>query len=111
MKDSYNEGPASHDGPESCTDASKCAGEALTGVHMGGVLSRENKRNQGAADVMSGGRQHACDRKGKSISNPVRSETSSTCGNSMRENRDIPCLPLKVAPKVVLGRSMTARQQ
>ena len=95
MKESHNEGPASHDGPESCAGAREGTGEALTGVHMGGVLSRENKRKQGADDVMSGGRQHAYGRKGESISNPARSETSSTCGNSMRENREIPCLPFE----------------
>ena len=95
MKESHNEGPASHDGPESCAGAREGTGEALTGVHMGGVLSRENKRNQGADAVMSGGRQHAYVRKGENISNPARSETSSTCGNSMRENREIPCLPFE----------------
>jgi len=59
---------------------------------MGGVLSRENKPNQGAGVVRSSGRQHGYGRKGEIIRDPVRSETSSTGGNSMRENREIPCL-------------------
>ena len=41
MKEPDDEGLASHIGPESCTDARKSGGEALTGVHVGWVLSRE----------------------------------------------------------------------
>jgi hypothetical protein len=52
MKESDIKGLASHDGPESCACSRKTAGKALTGVHMGGVLSRENRCNQGA-DVLS----------------------------------------------------------
>jgi group II intron reverse transcriptase/maturase len=62
---------------------------------MGGVLSRDNRRNQGADAVVLSGRQHACARKGKRISNPARSKTSGTYGNFMRENREIPCFPFE----------------
>ena len=41
MKESYGEGIASHTGPKSCAGVRKGAGEALTGVHAGPVLSRE----------------------------------------------------------------------
>ena len=90
MKESYTEGPASHGDPESCASARKGAGEALTGAHMGGVLSRETRRNQGADDVVLSGRQHTRTRQGECSGDPARSQTSSTCGNSMRENREIP---------------------
>src|SRR5215469_11004064 len=93
MKESDIQGPASQDGPESCAGSREAVRKALTGVHMGGVLSRENRCNQGADDVVLCGRQYADGRNGKQISNPARSETSSTCGNSMRENREIPCPP------------------
>jgi len=95
MKESHNEGPARHDGPESCAGARGGTGEALTGVHMGGVLSRENRCNQGADDVVLCGRQHASAQNGESTSDPARSETSSTCRNFMRENREIPFLPFE----------------
>jgi len=95
MKESYTEGPASHGDPESCAGIRENAGEALTGAYMGGVLSRENRRNQGADDVVLCGRPHACAQNGESTSNPARSETSSTCRNSMRENREIPFLPFE----------------
>lgn len=42
MKVPYDEGIASHIGPESCADARKGIGEALTGEKAGQVLSREN---------------------------------------------------------------------
>ena len=41
MKEPYVEGPATHDGPESCTGDHEGAGEALTGAHAGRVLSRD----------------------------------------------------------------------
>src|SRR5215469_17613211 len=94
MKESDIQGRASQDGPESGARSHKTASKALTGVRMGGVLSRENKCNQGADAVVQSGRQYADGRNGEHISNPARSETSSTCGNSMRENREIPYLPL-----------------
>ena len=41
MKVSYGEGLAIHTGSESCITVRKGAGEALTGVRAGQVLSRE----------------------------------------------------------------------
>ena len=41
MKVPYDEGVASHIGPESCVCCRKAVGEALTGESAGRVLSRE----------------------------------------------------------------------
>ena len=41
MKESYVEGLATHDGPESCAVTREGRGEALTGARAGRVLSRE----------------------------------------------------------------------
>ncbi len=41
MKEPYIEGLATRDGPESCVDVREDGGEALTGVRMGRVSSRE----------------------------------------------------------------------
>jgi RNA-directed DNA polymerase len=60
----------------------------MTGARTGRVLSRENKRNQGADAVIASGRQHRHAQNGEGMSDPARSETSSMCGNSMRENRE-----------------------
>ena len=48
MEELHGEGLASRTGPESCADSCKTGREALTGVHAGGVMNREMKRNQGA---------------------------------------------------------------
>jgi RNA-directed DNA polymerase len=45
MEVPYDEGVASHIGPESCTGARKGAGEALTGESAGRALSRESEFN------------------------------------------------------------------
>ncbi len=63
MKESYEEGVASHLGPESCVDAREGKGEALTGVRSGQVWSREKVDSpqgevQGADAVDESGRQH-----------------------------------------------------
>lgn len=104
MRESYIEGPASHDGPESCAGSRKGAGEALTGAHTGGVLSRENRCNQGADAVVLSGRPRADRRQGESAGDPARSETSSMCGNSMHENREIPCSPPGDGPRGRAGK-------
>ena len=43
MKESYVEGLAAHDGPESCVGVREDDGEALTGVRAGRVFSRETE--------------------------------------------------------------------
>jgi len=47
MKESYVEGLAAHDGPESCVGVRKGDGEALTGVRAGRVFSRERHNPPG----------------------------------------------------------------
>ena len=58
MKEPYGEGLASHTDPESCMVSREAGHEALTGAHVGGVLSREMTGNQDADAVYSAGRQH-----------------------------------------------------
>jgi len=58
MQEPYGEGLASHTDPESCVDSCKAGREALTGAHVGGVLSREMPGNQDADAVYSAGRPH-----------------------------------------------------
>lgn len=43
MQESYIEGVANHDDPESCVGSREAVGEALTGARAGRVLSREIK--------------------------------------------------------------------
>jgi hypothetical protein len=95
MKELYIEDLASHSDPESCVYSRKGIDEALTGAHTGRILSREIRCNQGADDVVLCGRQHGHVRHGECMPDPARSKTPGMCGNSMRENREIPCPPCK----------------
>jgi len=60
MKESYVEGLAAHDGPESCVGVREGGGEALTGVRAGRVFSRERRlppgrrRSKGMRKATSG---------------------------------------------------------
>ena len=94
MKESYGEGVATHTDPESCAVVREGGGEALTGAHAGRVLSRENGGSlRGADAVDTGGRLHRSCRQREMRTDPARSETPSTHGNTSHRNREIPRLP------------------
>jgi len=78
MKVSYDEGVASHVGPESCVDDRKVMDEALTGESAGRVLSLENVMLRGADAVLSGGRQQRSIRHREDRPHPAWSETPRT---------------------------------
>ena len=65
MKESYVEGVAAHNGPESCGVAREGGVEALTGETAGWVLSREMLNVRGADAVEKSGRQHGGHRHGE----------------------------------------------
>ena len=90
MKVLYVEGLASRDGSESCAGIREDVGEALTGVHVGRVLSREKLFIRGADAVEKSGRQHGMVRYGEHCVGPARSKTSRTHGHHLLGNREIP---------------------
>ena len=97
MKESYVEGLAAHDGPESCAGGGNSAGEALTGVRAGWVSSREihapvreHRVLRGADAVEEGGRPHPARRQREARWDPARSKTPGTHGNISHGNREIP---------------------
>ena len=61
MQVRYDEGVATHIGPEPCVVAREGAGEASAGECTGQPLSRERKIVPGADDVTWCGRQHGSD--------------------------------------------------
>ena len=93
MKESYECEVATHIGPESCGAAREGGVEALTGVRAGQVLSRESNLLRGADAVRRCGRQHRLSRYRERQTDPARSETLCTYGNTSRGSREIPCLP------------------
>lgn len=111
MKESYVEGVATHDGPESCVVAREGGGEALTGVRAGRVLSRERTVSlRGADAVEEGGRQHLERRYRKAFRDPARSETPSTHGNTSLGNREIPSSPAADGAAGRVGKSKDVRR-
>lgn len=104
MKEPYSEDLTSHIGPESCIYNGNGMYEALTGDHVGQVLSRKNNTYYGVPT--SSGRTEGnirCVVNGKTHQNPVRSETLCTHDKlSTREPGD-PMFDLGDGAKVRVG--------
>ena len=111
MKESYVEGIASHDGPESCGVLRKGRAEALTGVGAGRVLSRERALLQEADAVGRSGRQNRTHRYREMRSAPARSETPRTQRNTSHENREILCPPAAAGAAGRVGKSKDVRRR
>ena len=105
MKESYVEGLANHNGPESCVEWRDSLGEALTGVRAGRVLSREINSVRDADLLMRWGRPQPTRRFGKAWRNPARSETPGMYGNNLRENRE----NLRLPKQARLGRIVKSK--
>jgi hypothetical protein len=69
----YGEGLAIHTDPESCAGIREDAGEALTGVRIGGVSSGVSYVVRGADAVVVGRRQQAKVRHRKDLHHPASS--------------------------------------
>jgi RNA-directed DNA polymerase len=95
MGELYGEGVAIHAGPESCVGVREGVGEALTGVRAGWAIEpRDLNEVRGADAVHTGGRPHWQRRSRESLAGPARSKNLGTYGISMRENREVPRLPV-----------------
>ena len=95
MKEPYSEDLASHAGPESCIFTGNGMYEALTGVHVGQVLNRENNTYSGVPT--SSGRTEGnicCIVKGEIQQNPAWSETLCTYGKLLTREPGDPILDL-----------------
>lgn len=117
MKESYVEGLAPHNGPESCVVARKGCGEALTGERTGRVLSREIHAPEVFPRVLRGadalevsGRPHRSRRHREASSVPARSETPCTFGSTLRGNREILGLSVYRGFTDRIGKSKDARR-
>jgi hypothetical protein len=110
MKESYGEDLASHTDPESCAVARKGGREALTGACAGGLLSREIIPVRGADVVSVSGRLHPIPRHGKKYGDLARSENPSMHRNTSRENREIPCSPVRDGATGRIGKSKDTSQ-
>ncbi len=105
MKESDTEGVATHSGPESCADVREGVGEALTGVRAGWAIEPRNQLFVGADVVVVGGRQHPWQRFRELLGDPARSKNLCMHGISLRENREVPRLPVQM----MVGRAVQGR--
>src|SRR4051794_13726730 len=99
MKESHDEGLASHIGPESCVGDREVAGEALTGVHAGRVLSCETLSGTPTPLSEAEGNIAGID-QGEMPVSPAQSQTPKIVykdrrmrENSPHGNRETSCLP------------------
>jgi hypothetical protein len=87
MKESYDEGVASHIDPESCLDDPRGRGEALTGGNTGGLLSSENTKTRRPILLSDGeGETESRDKRVAHCSGGA--VEPGMCGHSPHENRD-----------------------
>lgn len=93
MKESHIEGLANHNDPESCAGVCEDARRSVDRGTYGRSIEPRKQANPGADAVELSGRQHDEPRDGERNIDPARSEASSTYGNSMRENREVPGPP------------------
>ena len=96
MEELYIEGLANHDDREPCAGAREGAGEASVAARAGQAIEPRNHRVRGADAVYEAGRQHRQQRYRELLAGPARSENQGMYGTSMRENREVPCPPVRV---------------
>jgi hypothetical protein len=92
MRESYIEGVASHDGPELCVGDPRERSEALAGVRAGRAIEPRNSLVRGAHVLSSAEGKTAGGVIREPSADPAWSENHGMYGNSMRENREVPCL-------------------
>ena len=90
MKVSYDEGLASHVGPESCVAAREGVGEALTGERASRVSSLENFIVRSADAVASSGRQQRTPRQRERRPHSAWSETPCAHRSISQGRQDLP---------------------
>jgi hypothetical protein len=92
MKESYIEGLANHDDPELCVGDPRGRSEALAGVRAGRAIEPRNDLLRGAHVVSSAEGNIVVGVMREPQADPAWSENHGMYGNSMRENREVPCL-------------------
>jgi hypothetical protein len=100
---SPSEGLANHTVPESCADTREGDGEALTGVRIGWVLSRENN-TPGTPTLCIERKATWTGASSRAPGRPGAVVDPSMCVRSLSGNREISRLARAVAPWSASGR-------
>ena len=90
MKESYDEGIASHIGPESCGGVRKDAVEALTGVRAGWPLNPESSRTGVPTRILLRGRPHRVRTISQDLTQTPRDPRPHARTETSCERRDTP---------------------
>ena len=101
MKESCSEVLAGHADPESYADDGNIVGVATTGAHAGPVLSSVNSFISRADVVQAAEGNITSSANGKHEVSVAESKTWCMCGNSKRENREIPSVCWRKSPAAV----------
>jgi hypothetical protein len=96
MEELCTEGLATHGDPESCVDDPRGRGEALTGARAGRAIEPRNQILQGA-DAVQEAEGNIAGGASASRRGALRGHWNhGMYGTSMRENREIPCPPVRL---------------
>jgi hypothetical protein len=95
MEESYTEGVANHGGPELCVGDPRGRSAALVGVRAGRAIEPRNASSSGVPTLLVVRKATPLAAISRVAEDPARSENHGMYGNSMRENREIPRLPVR----------------
>lgn len=103
MQVRYDEGVATHIGPEPCGAIREGGGEASAGERIGQPLSRESHLSRTPTSLI----RRKATRQGASTRAPSRSgvvEDPGMCGSSLRGNREVSSSTCGRTPRVRIGK-------
>jgi len=103
MRESYDEGVASHIGLEACGGGSNAMAEALTGVRAGQVWSRELLVNSGVLTIWVSRKATPGMSLTQDTSGPRAVGDLGAYGNTLHGNWEILCPPLSEGKRAALG--------
>jgi len=96
MEELHAEGLATHGGPESCVASREGRGEALAGARAGRAIEPRKNEGQGADALRKAEGNTAGGVTREPPGGPAGSEIHGMCGTFVRENREVPGLPVRV---------------
>ncbi len=111
MKVPYDEGLATHIGPESCVCSCKACKRSVDRGKCGPGIEPRKLKSWGVDDVKPIGRQNRIHRYSKVYFGPAWSKTLRTYGSFPHGNREIPCLASADGVKVRAANPKGVRQR
>ena len=111
MKESHDEGLATHGGPESCGVSRKGRAEALTGVRAGRAIEPRKKLSPGCRRTRNMRKAALGASPARDASGSCAVEDPGTYGNTSHENREVLGSPVTDGVAGRVGKSKDARRR